>query len=448
MKLPMVAIVGRPNVGKSSLLNCLAGRRVSIVEETPGVTRDRVSTILEHGDVTMEVVDTGGIGVVDRDDLSEHVERQIDYAVKDADAIIMVNDVRDGVVPLDQEVAKRLRERSGNVPVFVVVNKADAPRLDSGAQEFYSLGLGEPLPVSAKERMGTEDLLDRVAEKLWPTGHIDTEPVMKIAVVGRQNVGKSSFVNSIAEEERVIVSEVPGTTRDAVDVHFQKDGLEFVVIDTAGVKRKRAGGDSIEFYSRVRTEIAIRRCDVVLFLLDASQDVTRADKKLGELVVRMSRVCVIIANKWDLVREAISTEEYADYLYKIMPGLRFAPVVFTTAIQSRNVQAALDLAQHLYKNASRRIGTGELNRIVEVIKEHHPPHAKKSKVPKMYYATQVGICPPTFLMFVNDPYLFAKDYRRYVENAFREALDFEELPLRVIYRMRPRAEAGQRWKGQ
>lgn len=446
MKLPVVAIVGRPNVGKSSLLNCLARRRVSIVEETPGVTRDRVSTIIEHGDVTMELVDTGGIGVVDRDDLSEHVERQIDYAVKDADAILFVTDVRDGLVPLDRAVAKRLRESSEKLTVFVVANKADDPRFEGDAHEFHALGLGEPRAVSAKERLGTDDLLDAVVEKLWPTGEVDTDPVMKIAVVGRQNVGKSSFVNAIAEQERVIVSEVPGTTRDAVDVQFQKDGHEFVVIDTAGVKRKRTGTDSIEFYSRVRTEIAIRRADVVLFLLDASQDVTRADKKLGDLIVRNARVCVIVANKWDLVRDAISTEEYAEYLGKIIPGLHFAPIGFTTAIKSRNIQATLDLAQQLYNRASCRVGTGELNRVIEGIKEHHPPRAKRSKVPKIYYATQVGTCPPTFLIFVNDPRLFSKDYRRYVENSFRETLDFEELPLRVLYRARPRANPGERWE--
>lgn len=438
MKLPVVAIVGRPNVGKSSLLNCLAGRRVSIVEETPGVTRDRVSTILEHDDVTMELIDTGGIGIVDRDDLGEHVERQIRYAVRDADAIFFVTDVREGVVPLDREVAKRLREDSKQVPVFVVANKADSASLEHGAQEFHALGLGDPLPVSAKEQRGTDELLDVVAEQLWPTGEVATDPVMKISVVGRQNVGKSTFVNGIAQEERVIVSEIPGTTRDAVDVQFQKDGLEFVIIDTAGVKRKRVGGDSIDFYSRVRTEIAVRRADVVLLLVDASHDITRADKKLGELIVRMSRVCLLVANKWDQVKNAMTTEEYADYLYRAMPGLRFAPVAFTTATESRNLQATIDLAQHLFKRASRRIGTGELNRVVETIKEYHPAPVRRGKVPKIYYATQVDTCPPTFLLFVNEPYLFAKDYRRYVENAFRQSLDFQELPLRVLYRPRPR----------
>ncbi len=444
MKLPVVAIVGRPNVGKSSLLNCLAGRRVSIVEETPGVTRDRVTAVVSQGDVTMELVDTGGIGVVDRDDLSGHVERQIDYAVRGADAIVFVVDVRDGVMPLDVEVAKRLRERERKVPVFLAVNKADGPRLDEQVGEFFKLGIGEPFPISAKEHLGTEVLLELLADKLWPTGEGRPDPVLKIAVVGRQNVGKSSLVNSIAQEERVIVSEVPGTTRDAVDVQFQKDGREFVIIDTAGVKRKRAGNDSIEFYSRVRTEIAIRRADVVLFVVDASQPISRADKKLGELIVTMSRVCVVVANKWDLVKDAMSTEEYAEYIYKVFSGLRFAPIVATTATQGRNLQSAIDLAQHLYKRASRRVGTGELNRVIDAIKEYHPPKILRSKRPKIFYATQVDICPPTFVIFVNEPALFAPDYRRYVENAFRESLDFAELPLRIFYRARSRNEPGQR----
>ncbi len=440
MKLPIVAIVGRPNVGKSSLLNCLARRRVSIVEETPGVTRDRVSTMIEHKDVTMEMVDTGGIGIIDCDDLSEHVERQIEFAVRDANAILFVTDAKDGIVTLDRHVAKRLRKRSREIPIFVVANKVDGPRYESDAQEFFALGLGDPIMVSAKVRFGTEALLDAVVEKLWPTGNVQITPVMKLAVVGRQNVGKSSMVNAIAQEERVIVSEVPGTTRDAVDVLFHKDDREFVIIDTAGVKRKRTKGNSIEFYSRVRTESAVRRADVVLLLLDASQEVTRADKKLADLIVTTARTCIIVANKWDLVKNDMTTEQYADYLYKILPGLRFAPIVSTTATQSRNLQSVLDLAQNLFKKASHRVTTGELNRVVEAIKEYHPPPARGSKVPKIYYATQVATRPPTFLLFVNEPSLFPADYRRYVENALREALDFEELALRVIYRSREREE--------
>jgi GTP-binding protein len=438
MKLPVVAIVGRPNVGKSSLLNCLARRRVSIVDETPGVTRDRVTAMIEHEDVTFELVDTGGIGMVDRDDLEDHVERQIEKAVHDANAIIFLADVRDGITALDREVARRLRERSREIPVFLAVNKVDHAGLESGVAEFHALGFGEPYPVSAKEIFGTRDLLDAVTAKLWPTGEVELEPVMKLAVVGRQNVGKSTFVNAIAREERVIVSEVPGTTRDAVDVHFTKDGKTFVVIDTAGVKQKSAAKSAVEFYSQTRTEAAVRRSDVVLLVLDASQEITRADKRLGEFIAGEARICIIVANKWDLTGGKVATQAYAEYLRDRLPGLWYAPIAFTTAKDSRNIQATIDLAQSLFKQGRKRVGTGELNRVLEAIREHNPPRAKGGKVPKIFYATQVGTLPPSFVLFVNEPSWFAQDYRRYVANAFREALGFQEIALDIRWRGRAR----------
>jgi len=440
MKLPVVAIVGRPNVGKSSLLNCLARRRVSIVDETPGVTRDRVTALIEHEDVTFELVDTGGIGMVDRDDLEEHVERQIEKAVHDANAIIFLADVRDGITALDRDVARRLRERSREIPVFLAVNKVDHAGLEAGVAEFHRLGFGDPFAVSAKEIFGTRDLLDAVTAKLWPTGDVDTEPVMKLAVVGRQNVGKSTFVNAIAREERVIVSEVPGTTRDAVDVHFTKDGRSFVVIDTAGVKQKSSVKSAVEFYSQTRTEAAVRRADVVLLILDASDEITRADKRLGDFIASESRICIIVANKWDLTGGNVATEAYAKYLRDRLPGLLYAPVAFTTAKDSRNIQATIDLAQSLFKQGRKRIGTGELNRVLEAIREQNPPRAKGSKVPKFFYATQVGTLPPSFVIFVNQPSWFAQDYRRYVANSFRQSLGFEEIALDIRWRARTREE--------
>jgi GTP-binding protein len=436
MKLPTVAIVGRPNVGKSSLLNCLVGKRISIVDETPGVTRDRVSAIIAHQDVTLEIVDTGGVGAVDRDDLGEHVERQIDYAVKGANVILFVTDVREGVTPLDREVATRLRARSKEIPVFLVVNKVDTPKLSDEIHEFHALGMGDPFPVSAVEHLGTEDLLDEVVQKLWPTGDVEIEPVMKLAVVGRQNVGKSTLVNAIAREERMIVSEVPGTTRDAVDVHFEKDGRHFVIIDTAGVKQKSKVKSSIDYYSQVRTEAAIRRAHVVLFLLDASQEITRTDKRLGDFIATEGRVCVLVANKWDLGGGRVRTSAYAEYLYDRLRGLSYAPVVFTTASDSKNIQATLDLAQNLFKKSLRRIGTGELNRVMKAVTAYHSPRAKGSKVPRIYYATQVATAPPTFVLFVNEPSYFPPDYERYVENALREALGLTDLPIKIHFRPR------------
>lgn len=436
--LPTVAIVGRPNVGKSSLLNCLADKKISIVDPMPGVTRDRVSAIISHKDVTMEIVDTGGIGLVDRDDLEEHVERQIEAAVSGANVILFVTDVREGVMPLDREVASRLRERSHEIPVFLVVNKVDTPQLADEIHEFHALGMGSPVPVSAVEHSGTEDLLDQVVQKLWPTGDVEIVPVMKLAVVGRQNVGKSTFVNAILHEERMIVSEVPGTTRDAVDVHFEKDERRFVVIDTAGVKQKSKLRNSVDFYSQVRTEAAIRRADVVLFLLDASQEITRTDKRLGDFIATESRICVLVANKWDLSGGQVPTSAYAEYLYDRLRGLRYAPVAFTTATDSRNIQATVDLAQSLFKKSLRRIGTGEINRVMKAMTERHSPRAKGSKVPKIYYATQVGTAPPSFILFVNDPRYFSPDYKRYVENSLRDSLSLAELPIKIQLRARER----------
>lgn len=436
MSLPVIAIVGRPNVGKSSLLNSFAGERISIVDSTPGVTRDRVSALVPFRDVVMEMVDTGGIGVVDQDDLSDHIERQIAFALEGANLILFVVDVRDGITPLDRMVAAKLRERSEEIPLILAANKVDHPNLESGVHEFHRLGLGDPHGVSANEGWGRKDLLQEISGKVWPTAGVETDPVMRIAVVGRRNVGKSTFVNVMAQEERVIVSEVPGTTRDAVDVRFQKDGREFVVIDTAGIQRRKGIKDSIEFYSQVRTLGAIQRADVVLFLLDASEEITRADKKLGETISKAHKVCVMVANKWDLSGGKIATEAYAKYLSDRMPGMIYAPIVFTTAKESRNTQAAIDLAQSLYKRASLRAGTGELNRVMKAILKHRPPPAKKGKSGKIYYATQVAACPPVFVVFVNQPKAFSNDYRRYIANSLREALKFEEIPIRIIFRQR------------
>ncbi len=436
MKIPTVAIIGRPNVGKSSLLNCIVGRRVSIVDPTPGVTRDRVAALLTLGDVTLELVDTGGVGIVDRDDLSEHVERQIEQAMCEASVILFVVDVHEGVTALDKEVARRLRDRALKIPIFLVVNKVDSHKWESQLGDFYTLGMGEPIPVSAEQILGTRDLMDMVTASLGSNLGDVSDPVLKVAVVGRQNVGKSTFVNAIARSERVIVSEVPGTTRDAVDVLFEKDGRQFMIIDTAGLQQKTRVKTSVEFYSQVRAEDAVRRADVSLLLLDATSEITRSEKRLGDFIANEGRICVIVANKWDLTAGKITTEAYADYLHDRLRGLRYAPISFVTAKDSRNIQATIDLAQNLRKKSLLRVGTGELNRVLQAVRDYHRPRTKGSKVPKIFYATQVATAPPTFVIFVNNPDYFPADYRRYVENAFRASLGFGEIPLRVHYRGR------------
>ncbi|MBI4583887.1 MAG: ribosome biogenesis GTPase Der [Planctomycetes bacterium] len=440
MKLPVVVIVGRPNVGKSSLLNCLAGERISIVEETPGVTRDRVSAIVFHQDAAMELVDTGGIGIVDRDDLVQHVNRQIWLALALADVILFVVDAREGLTPLDREVAHKLREspelQDRKRPILLIANKVDAPKHENAAAEFFALGLGEPIPMSAKEGFGRTDLLDRIVQLLPPAGEVDLDPTMRIAVVGRQNVGKSTFVNALAREERVIVSEIPGTTRDAIDVRIEKDGRIFILIDTAGLTRRGRHRGSIEFYSHARAEAAIRRADVVLLMIDALEEVSKVDKKIADLIEERGKPSVVLINKWDLSQQQVETERYARYLDDRLPGLSYAPKVFITAKGGRNVQSAIDIAQQLFKKSRRRIPTAAINRLVEKIKEHHGPARLHGKGPKIFYVAQVGAGPPTFVLFVNDPELFPKDYRRYIENRFREALDFGEIPLRLLFRQR------------
>ncbi|HLU48873.1 MAG TPA: ribosome biogenesis GTPase Der, partial [Planctomycetota bacterium] len=387
-------------------------------------------------DVTMEVFDTGGIGIVDVEDLSEHIEHQIQAAVSGANVILFVTDGREGVTALDRTVAERLRPRAAEIPVLLVVNKIDDPHLEPHILDFWELGLGEPHPVSAMHGYGRGDILEEIVSRLGPTGDVSIEPVMTLAVIGRQNAGKSTFVNALAREERVIVSEVPGTTRDAVDVRFERDGREFLIIDTAGVQRKSRVKDSIEFYSQARTERSIRRANVVLFILDSREEITRVEKRLAQTIVDQKKICVIVANKWDLVADKLATEEYSEYVAKTLPGLHYAPIVFTTATEGRHVHSVIDVAQSLFNIASRRVGTGELNRVVEAVRQHHQPRVKKSKVPKIYFATQVSVLPPTIVLFVNDPDLFDASYRRYVENAFREALSFEEVPIRLFFRER------------
>lgn len=440
MQLPVVAIVGRPNVGKSSLLNCLAGERISIVEETPGVTRDRVSTIIFHEDVSMEVNDTGGIGIMDQDELVDDIERQIRLAFEGADVILLVVDVQDGLVPLDREVAARLRESEApegrRREVILVANKVDSARHEAGLSEFFALGLGEPVPVSALHGFGRTDLLDRLVSLLPPTDERPAEPVMRIALVGRQNVGKSTFVNALAREERVIVSEIPGTTRDAIDVRFEKDKRTFVVIDTAGMQRRSRLRGSVEFYSQARTESAVRRADVVLFMIDAAAEISRVDKKIADSIAAEGKACVLVINKWDLTKGAVETERYSVYATDRLPGLAYAPMVFVTAREGRNIQSTIDLAQNLYKKSRVRVGTGALNRVVDRIKKQHGPARVKGKRPRIFYCTQVGTVPPTFVFFVNDPTHFSKGYRRYIENSFREELPFKEIPLRIFFRKR------------
>ncbi len=435
MALPAVAIIGRPNVGKSSLLNALAGEMISIVESTAGVTRDRVSTIIGRGEKYFELIDTGGYGIVDTDQLSEHIEQQIAAAIESASLVIFIVDIRDGVVPLDEAIARLLRKEE--LDVIGVANKADTARMFPAAGEFSKLGFGEFLCISAMNNLNKEVLLDRIFEK---TEHLETEapkkPAMKIAIIGKRNTGKSTLVNAIVGSERVIVSETPGTTRDAVDVRFEKDGKTIVVIDTAGIRKKSKMADSIEFYSYVRATRSIRRADVVLFMIDATEPVSQVDKKIARFIAEEHKSCIMVVNKWDLAKDAAVTGDYEEYLTKLLPGLRYAPIAFTTATEAKNVQSVLDLSAQIFKQTTTWIPTAKLNKAFEMIMQEKAGSARRGGGgwPKIYYATQIAVNPVTILMFVNRPELFDENYRRFIVGRLRELLPIDEVPIRLLAR--------------
>jgi len=434
MALPTVAIIGRPNVGKSSLLNALAGSMISIVEPTAGVTRDRISTIIEKTEKYFELIDTGGYGIVDTDQLSEHIEQQILRAIESANLVIFMVDIRDGLVPLDEKIARLLRKQ--NFDVIGVANKADTARMFPAAGEFSKLGFGEFLCISAKNNLNKAVLLDEVFDKLE---HLEStkpaEPVMKLAIVGRRNVGKSTLVNAMVGSERVIVSETPGTTRDAVDVRFEKDGKTIIVIDTAGIRKKSKIASSIEFYSYVRVTRSIRRADVVLLLIDAATAVSQVDKKVARFIVEECKSCILVVNKWDLAKDSAVTGDYEEYLTKLLPGLKYVPIAFTTATEAKNIKSVLDLAAEIFKQTTTWIPTAKLNKAFEIIKTEKIGGAKgKSGWPKIYYATQIAVNPITILMFVNNPELFEENYRRFIIGRLRELLPVEEVPIRLLAR--------------
>jgi GTP-binding protein len=434
MSLPIVAIVGRPNVGKSALFNWLAGRRISIVDPTAGVTRDRVSTVIEAEGRFFELMDTGGMGIQDADNLTEDVEHQIQLAIDSAALVVFVVDVRDGVTPLDQEVSDRLR--AIQKPVILVANKADTDKLGQLSGEFFKLGYGAPLTVSAEQKLGKLELFELIVAKLPPdTGEAPPGEVrLKLAIVGRRNVGKSTFINSLAEADRVIVSEVPGTTRDSIDVRFERDGQSFVAIDTAGVRRKNSLANDVEFYSLHRAERSIRRADVVLLFFDARYRIGHVDKQLAEYVLENHKPTIFVINKWDLVKTAMSTERMADYVRKMFPMLDHVPIAFITAKQGKNVLRLLQLAVQLDKQAGVRVSTGDLNRVIRKAIEMNAPPMRNNRQPKIFYATQIGIHPPTIVLFTNGSELFDETYVRYLIRVLRDSFGFAEVPIKLLIR--------------
>ncbi len=431
--IPVIAIVGRPNVGKSTLFNALAGRRISIVEPTSGVTRDRVSAILTSPDgVEFELVDTGGMGGADVRELVADVDSQIRRAIADASVLLFVVDATAGVLPQDREIAARLRSQGR--PIIVVASKVESPHTAQVAAEFHELGLGEPILVSALHRVGTGELRECLFQLVAPLPGDRAQPAeMRIAVVGSRNVGKSTFINALAHEERMIVSEIAGTTRDSVDVRFEIDGKVFIAIDTAGLRKRRQMRSSIEFYSLVRAKESVRRADVVLFLFDARSRVSGVDKDLGRYIASQFKPCILVVNKWDLARD-IPTAEYVDYLAAELPGLGYAPISFVSALKNVRVRRTVELARSLWKQARTRVPTGRLNAAIEELKKESLHGSGTAKAPKIYYATQTGVAPPTFLLFVNSPDQFGPATRRFISRFLMQRLPFPEVPVVVRYR--------------
>ncbi len=442
MGVQQVAIVGRPNVGKSSLFNWLVGHRIAIVGPSAGITRDRVTHLVRMFDRFLardrfvELIDTGGMGGQDADKLTEQIERQIDMAVELADLILMVVDVRAGVLPLDEEVARRLRYVS--VPVLCVANKTDTPELEPQAHEFYRLGR-KVVAVSAEQNRGKEELFDAMCERLAPPlgdEILVEEPLMKVAIVGRRNTGKSTFINTLVQAERMIVSEVPGTTRDSVDVRFELDGKAFMAIDTPGFRRQKSITSDLDFYSTHRAQRSIRRADVALLFLDAGQRIAKVDKQLCDYVAQQYKPCIFVVNKWDLMAATLPTERWVNYLRDVFRTMWHVPIAFITGQTGKNVKALLNHAQMLYSQSRSRVPTAELNKLLRAAFDHTPPPLTGTHRPKIYYATQVAVQPPTIVMFCNDPRGISKQYQRYLLGVFRDHLTFGEVPIKLYLRKR------------
>jgi GTP-binding protein len=443
MSVPQVVIVGRPNVGKSSVLNWLAGVRIAIVDDKPGVTRDRVTHLMCHNDRFFELVDTGGMGIADMDNLTRHIEDQINLAIDSASVILFVVDTRDGMLPLDQDVARRLR--SVKAPILLIANKTDDERIDSQADEFYRLGVGKPLRVSTKQNRNRAVLLNLITSKLPPPLKDEAEeggiePEMKVAIVGRRNVGKSTFINTLVNAPRMIVSEVPGTTRDSVDVRFELDGKPFIAIDTPGIRRAKSRQTDIDFYSTHRAQRSIRRADVVLLFFDATQRISKVDKQLCDYIAQQYKPCVFVVNKWDQLAGTMPTEKWVRYLHDAFGTMRYVPIAFITGQTGKNVKALLNHAQMLFKQSRARMSTGQLNRMLREAIRLNPPPPTQNRDPKIYYATQVGVQPPTIVLFANDPKLISKTYQRYLLNKFRDELSFNEVPIKLYLRRRHPAD--------
>jgi GTPase len=445
-KLPIVAIVGRPNVGKSALFNRLVRQRMAIVHDQPGVTRDRLTADCEIGSVRFTLVDTGGIGSAIDDSFDEQVRAEADLAMEMANLILLVTDARDGLTPIDRLLARELR--STKKPIIVVANKIDHPNQTDHDAEFSELGFDEVLPISAAHGRGITELVERIAAHL-PHETTDVAPPsseLKLAIVGRPNVGKSSLINAILQDRRTIVSETAGTTRDAVDIPYQREGKRFILIDTAGIRSRAKHSSSVEVFSVMRSQKSIERADVCALVIDAVDGVTAQDKKIAGLIQENEKPCLVVVNKLDLVKPSMRVRDFLDTILREIRSrlffLDYAPIDILSAQTGENLDRLFQSIKKIETHAQRTLGTGQLNRLLQQAIQAHPPPARGNRRLKIMYATQIdfkpadSIRPPTFLLFVNDPRTLTDDYRRYLEGKIREQLGYYGLP--VLFRLRSR----------
>ena len=437
MAKPMVAIVGRPNVGKSMLFNKLAGRRLSIVEDTPGVTRDRLYADCEWSGRVFTIVDTGGIEPRTDSEILQFMREQAEIAIANADVIVLVCDIRTGVTAADQDVASMLLR--SKKPVVLAVNKADrVGPADPEVYEFYNLGLGDPIPVSAIHGLGVDEMLDACLEHFPPEEEGEEESdVIKVAVIGKPNVGKSSLVNRILGEERVIVSDMAGTTRDAVDSAFENEHGRYILIDTAGMRKKAKVNDRVEQFSVLRATMAIDRCDVCLILIDANEGVTEQDTKVAGLAHEAGKASIIVVNKWDTVeKDGRTMDKMRAEVRNGLAYMTYAPIIFISALTGQRVGKLFELINHVCEQSMMRIRTGTLNSVLADATTRVQPPTDRGRRLKIYYMTQVGIQPPTFVVFCNDARLFHFSYQRYLENQIRGTFGLEGTPIRLVIRAR------------
>lgn len=429
-ELPSVCIVGRPNVGKSTLFNRMIGKRMAVVHQTSGTTRDSIEGIYKKGTDAFRLIDTGGFLKNSKDKISSLVKKQIEEYIRESDILLFLCDVKSGPVALDEDVVSILRKSSKKV--FLLVNKVDSRLLEEDVYDFYQLGLGSPYPISAMHNRGIDAVVKDLLKIIGTTDHQDEPIASKIAITGRPNVGKSYFLNTLLKKERVIVDTTPGTTRDPIDTYFKKDGKLFILIDTAGMRHKRKVKDAVDVYSMSRSREAIERSDVSFLLIDGYDGLRNDDVRIFNYITDAGKCCIIVVNKWDLVRN-IQMAAYKDAILRKTPSMIDYPIIFASAKTARNVLSCVDMVKYVTDSADRRIETGELNKFFMYIKSS-AIRVGKRRPPKISYIVQTGTRPPSFLIFVNDPKLVSEDYSNFIKRNLRKRYNFYGTPIKIIYR--------------